>query len=253
MKPMKYALTIFLLAFTSSLANAEMKKAPVTEYRRHFQFLDLEKVPYYEATVVVRMSEERDEEFVLIHDQGHGDYILSKVWTFSDQLTTSRLSDIKGRTFIQVSYKLPLTGSTRTETLAEARKNPDIMNVPSVVTLETNGGQWEGLDRDWQSAARLRDFRRQVRQTVDLSLIETMERMRGTLFATDEGSFFYTTVCRFALYDIDTGDAEPPATVEGTHAAPDCGFDKRFGFPCSEKQFARVAKAASEQQLLDRY
>lgn len=248
---MKYALTL-LLALTP-FVNAETKKAPVTEFRRHVQLFDREKVSYYEATVVVRMSEERDEEFVLVHDQGHGDDILSKVWTFRDQLTTSRLSDIKGRTFIQVSYKLPLIGTTRTETLAEARKNPDIMNVPGVLTLETNGGQWEGLDRDWQSAARLRDFRRQVRQTIDFSLIETMERMRGTLFATDEGSFFYTTVCRFALYDIDTGDAEPPATVESTAAAPDCGFDKRFGFPCSEKQLSRVEKAVAEEQLLDRY
>jgi hypothetical protein len=248
---MKYALAILLLASTS-FVNAE-KKAPVTEYRRHFQYFDHEKVSYYEATVVIRMSEERDEEFVLIHDEGNGDYILSKVWTFSDQLTTSRLSDIKGRTFIQVSYKLPLIATTRTETLAEARKNPDNTDVPALLTLETNGGRWQGLERDWQSASRLRDFRHQVRQTIDFSLIETMERMRGTLFATDEGSFFYTTVCRFALYDIDLGDTEPPATVEGTSAAPDCSFDKRFGFPCSEKQLARIEKADAEQKFLDRY
>jgi hypothetical protein len=249
---MQYALTILLLASTS-FVNAEMKKAPVTEFRRHFQYFDREKVPHYEATVVVRMSEEQDERFVLIHDEGNGDFILSKVWTFGDQRSTSRLSDIKGRTYIQVSYKLPLTGTTRTETMAEARKNPDLTKVPSVVTLETNGGRWEGLETDWDSAARLRDFRRQVRQTIDFSLIETMERMRGTFFATDEGSYFYTAVCRFALYDIDLGDAEPPATVEGTAAAPKCSFDQRFGFPCSEKQRTRVEKADAEKRLLEHY
>jgi len=251
-------LALLLTAICATSIGAETSQSPVTEFRRHFRLVDRDKAPYYEATVVVRTSEEKDEKYVLIRDEGHGDFILSGVWTFGDQRSISRLSDVKGRTYLQATYQYALTSKKRTDSLAEGQANPALLDVPAIFTLETNGGRWEGLHRDWDSAARLRDFRRQVRQTVDFSLLEAIERMRNTMFSTEEGSFFHAMVCKFALYELgmenDDGNGEATsAAAQEEASAPDCDFDKRFGFPCTEKQLARVRKAADEQRLLDRY
>jgi len=34
---------------------------------------------------------------------------------------------------------------------------------------------------------------------------------------------------------------------------PECDFDQRFGYPCTEGQLARVKRAADENRELDRY
>lgn len=240
-------------------AQTEKKIAPL-EYRRHFRVIDREQEQLYEATLIARISEEKDENYLLIHDEGHGEFIIRKVWTFENQQSVSRMTDIKNRSFIQASYIFQLSSKTRSDTHAEARRNPLLMDVPAILTLETNGGRWEGLDRDWNDAARLRQLRHQVRQTVDFSLLEATERMRGTLFAIDsDASFFYATVCKYVVYgtsrDETTEDDEGSSSsgMKALDIAPNCDFDKQFGFPCSAKQLERVKKAAAEQKPLPRY
>lgn len=246
-----YTCAVFLFTPFLTLA-AETEKSPIIEYRRHFRIAD-RSVVLYEVTAIVRMSEEKDENYVLIRDQGHGDFVMSKVWTFENQRSVSRLNDIKNRSFIQASYVLPLVSETRSATMAEARADASLLEVRSVFTLETNGGRWEGLEKDWDDPGRLRQLRHQLRQTLDFSLLEAMERMRGTLFLTDSGDYFYSMVCKFAVYDTTGEDTQQKAGDPSNDVAPDCDFDKHFGFPCSEKQLERLKKAAAEQKTLDRY
>jgi hypothetical protein len=247
---MRRILLLILIAGTvPSIADTE--KPSITEYRKHFQVVDGGGAVLYVATEVIRYSEASNENYVLASDQGHGDFVLRKIWTFKDQVSALRVSDIKDRTYIQASYKYPFSSTTRTATLEEGRRNPQIMEVGTLVRIETNGGRWDGTEHDWDDGIRLRDFRHQLRQTIDFSLLEAVERMRGTLFATEIASWFYSPLCKYAVYDAnDEGGA---STVKVREIAPDCAFDAHFGFECSEKQLARVKKAAKEEKILTAY
>jgi hypothetical protein len=238
-----------LLFATTSLA--ENTPRSVADIRDHYQLLGAEQTVLYEVTEIRRSSDLTSEHYVLVRDEGHGDFILRSLWTYKDQTSLYRISDVKDRAFIQASAKLPFTSKTGAETLDEIRANPSIKDLPSIVKIETNGGRWDGVEKDWDEKALLRSFRHQLRQTTDFYLLEGIERMRGTFLGTDAASMFYAVIARFVIYDA-TDDADAPK-VTTRNAAPDCDFDASFGFPCSARQRERVVKAAKDGKELLRY
>jgi hypothetical protein len=242
--------TLLALLFTATLL-AEDVPRPVADIRHHYQLLGPERAILYDVTEVTRSSELTSEHYILVRDEGHGDFVLRQIWTFEDQTSSLRISDVKDRAFIQTSAKLPFTSKTRSEMLDEIRANPSLSDLPSVVKIETNGGRWDGIERDWDEQAPLRAFRRQLRQTTDFHLLEGIERMRGTIFTTDGAAMFYSIVARFVIYDATNDAAAPKVTTRDS--APDCDFDAAFGFPCSAKQRERVVNAAREGKELLRY
>ena len=65
-------------------------------------------------------------------------------------------------------------------------------------------------------------------------------------FSTNEGHIFYEFIGQYVVYDKVDAEARTPEAESAKTAAPDCTFDEAFGYPCSEKQLACVAKAAKE-------
>jgi hypothetical protein len=241
------------LAFSVSLpAMAADDKAPITETRRHFRVAAESGAVLYEGTEVTRASEDISETHLLVSDSGDANVILRRLWAFKSQAVTYRISDVKDRTFIQVSYKLPFVAKTRRETLDEARGNTRLMDVPSIVRVETNGGRWDGFDTEWDEYTRLRQVRHDLRQTIDFWLLEAIERMRGTLFVTEFADTFLTLIGRIVIYDYHA-DTSSTSDVHATEVFPDCAFDAGFGYPCSEKQLARIKAAAKQSEPLTIY
>lgn len=224
------------------------------ERRQHFGIVGSGKdLLVYEYTDILRISDKVDESVVLLRDVGHGEFLLRKTWNYEDQTVTYRLSDVKDRVFVQRQYRTPFTSKTRLETLAEARRNPGLAEGPVIVTLETNSGRWDGMESDWDEHTALREHRHNVRQTFDQSLLEAIERMRGTFFTTPIGQLFYLQIGRFIIYEA-TKDIDPLATdLTVRDLEPDCDFDSAFGYRCSEKQLARIAAALKEKKLLTKY
>jgi hypothetical protein len=242
---------IAFLLFALSSPGGDSPK--VVEIRNHFRVGGADGANLYVITEIIRLSDDLNESHLLIRDEGHGDFVMKSVWAFQTQEITHRLSDLKDRNFVQSTSKMPFTSKTRVETLAEARQNPMLVDTPAAVRIETNGGVWEGIHTDWDEYGRLRQFRHDLRQTIDPFLLEAMERMRGTVFTGVSGlpDAFYARVARFVVYDQRSD--ETPVSVKQAELTPDCQFDESFGYPCSEKQLERVRQAAKEGTSLSNY
>ena len=248
----RYRVLLVLVASLLTETDVHAKdRSTVTETRQHFQVRMNDGTVLYDVTEVVRVGTATDQNHLLVHDRGHGHFVMRREWSFADQTVTYRISDVQDRTYIQHSYKTPFSSKTRLDTLAEARRDRVLLEMPAVVKLESNGGAWEGMDKDWDEYGRLREVRHNVRQTVDTFLLEAVERMRGTLFDTPPAAAFHQQLGRFILYDPHNDANEAAMAV--VDAQPDCDFDQSFGYDCSKKQGDTVRAAAKSGKPLTRY
>lgn len=244
---MRLILALVLAIAPQAMAN---QPAETREFRSHLVVSDGPE-PLFVVTQITRLSDQFDESVILVHDVGHGDYIIRRHWAFDKQIILHRLSDVKDRAFVQVSYKTPFTSKTRLETLAEGKQNPGVMDTPPINRIETNGGEWQIIDDELKSPSRLRKFRRDIRQHVDFVLLEAIERMRGTSFTKD--SAFFELLGHYFVYE-SSAEGEGTREIGAKQSAPpDCAFDSRFGFPCSQKQLARIKKASADSRMLEMY
>ncbi len=246
-----YVVLSVALVFMTLGISADDGSKPI-EMRNHFKIVAENGTALYEITEVIRLGDDFDENHVLIHDEGYGDVLLNRSWNYRDQIISYRMNDLKNRAFIQQVSKTPFNSKTRLGTLAEAKRIPTLLDVPGVVKIETNGGEWEGIHTDWDEYGRLRQFRHDLRRTLDPFLLEALERMRGIVFPiVGTAGAFYQLAARFLVYDQRSDDA--PVVVKQVDLQPDCDFDKSFGYPCSDKQLERVTRAAKERLPLSTY
>src|ERR1044071_8038990 len=107
------------------------------------EFRSADQALLYEYTVISQVSEEEIGAVVLLRDPDHGDLLLEHATTPNPGRSFTRISDVKKRTFIEVSMGGPLTAKTMSEVFREAHTNPSIMmNTPTLLTITTNGGEW---------------------------------------------------------------------------------------------------------------
>jgi hypothetical protein len=250
MKTLFYVLCLASILQAPSTLMADEKRP--ADVRRHFQVIGPSDDILYEATEIVRLSDDTDAMFMLIRDTGHGDFVMRRIWTFENQAVVTRISDLKDRTFVQTTATMPFQSKTRLETLAEARRNPRHTDVPVVFKMETNGGRWDAVETDLQETTVLRRIRHDLRQTIDFFLLEAIERMRGSFLGVAEGEVYFPMLARYAIYDVDSEDTEK-AGIKTRDAMPNCSFDQSFGFPCSEKQKERADKAIKSGKPVPRY
>lgn len=228
------------------LADSPVKRELPPEIRRHWEVAVKSGTVLYRFTTILKLTEAKSERVVLLRDEGHGDFVIMHRWSFEDQTVVYRLSTLDDRAFLQRSYTMPLSAKNRTRTMEEARATTILTQdgVPVILKVETNGGQWEGHEDDLKDKVALRRLRHELRSTMNGSVLETLERMRGTFFAAEPGTLLYDNVGMLVLYDA--GAATTAVDVEIEEVQPSCDFDDSFGFPCSDAQTARIAKAAKE-------
>jgi hypothetical protein len=223
----------------------------VTEMRRHFVLRHNQaQTVHFELTEIIRMSDEWSHTSLLVRDVGHGEVICEHRLSFAEHEASESISDVSGKAFIRSSSATPWTSKTRKRTMEEAARNPALADMLTPVTITTPGGEWRSIDQEEKDWQRLRELRHSVRATVPFFLLEAAERMRGTVFSTVTGKSCYLLVGKYLVYEPDD---ESSLQLEEVTAAPDCAFDKAFGYPCSAQQLKRVEAAEKRGEVLDRY
>lgn len=219
--------------------------------RRHFALRSKpDNVVHYEVTIITRTADEFDQDLILVDDPGHGRVVMEMKHTYTDQEVYYSISDDKRKDFVRTSFTMPFTAKTRAAMLKEAARSPQLKELPALLTVTTNAGEWRGVDSEWGEWQRLREIRHSIRPTLPFHLLESIERMRGALLASPSGSIYYSTVARFVVYQSND-DAR--LDLEEIPMDPSCTFDSSFGYPCSEAQLARVKKAAAANKPLREY
>jgi hypothetical protein len=220
-------------------------------YRQHFAVGSGGAVSF-EFTVISDLTEERFEIVLLVRDPEHGDVLMRTVNAFAEKRSVYRISDVKERTFIESEVAgSPLTSTTISELLREARANPQLFETaPGRVTLRTNGGEWEDFETNPVDREARRRLRHRIRPTIDFFLLEAIERMRGTLFLTTQAAFYFDVIGQYVLYDSVSSEQ---TVVEAVRQPPDCGFDESFGFACTDEQLKKIRDAAAEGKELVAY
>jgi hypothetical protein len=132
----------------------------------------------------------------------------------------------------------------------EAHLHPELDNAPTIVTLDTNGGKWEAVETEWQTTDRLHQLRTEVRRSMNPTLLEGIERMRSMALGTDEIEPLAKMV---TTYIVHGAEGEINVSLVDTTAAPDCEFDKSFGYACSDRSLERIKKAAEQHRPIQEY
>ena len=244
LRPLRVAFTALSLLTTTMFAAQ-------TELRSRSNVVGTDKRVHYELAEIVRLSDSDEANIVLVRDAATGDrYVLERLRSYTRKTSTWIIRDPKGEAAIQTRFPLPFAAKTRQEVLEEARENPALASVPTILTIETNGGTWSGLETSWDEWSELRKVRHDIRRATSFHLLEGIERMRDSVFAQPAGQGFYDLVAKFVVYDADD---PPDARLRSVRAMPNCDFDRAFGFPCSDAQQKRVRKAMERGQVPDRY
>jgi hypothetical protein len=214
--------------------------------RQHYVLRGAGDTVLYEFTVIRRYTELKHDEVLLVRDPGHGDVIFESIQSWVEQQTMYRISDVRKRTFLQASFNSPFTSKTLRDTLEEAINNPVLGEVPRLITLTTNGGEWKTVETNLPEQSTLRQLRHDIRPSIDFFLLEAIERMRGALFQLPDGQLYFALLANYVIYDT-SGEAEMAAPPEPQ--PPACDFDKSFGYPCSTEQLTRIRNAPDPSKL----
>lgn len=192
------------------------------------------------ATRMSQWTEAWDRGTVVFESE-HGDrLLLEDEADYDARILEWRIRDWKGDDFIAMRVPLPFSGTTQTEAFAEA--DATRMQIFTMsrdeIEIETKAGTWKGSEAAWNGEARAA-LTRDLRRSISFELLETIERVAESGFAI-EAARGHRSMLEYLLYRPVCG-AE---SIRVTESVPDCAFDARLGFPCSEKQRERAKKAA---------
>ncbi|MHB0970428.1 MAG: hypothetical protein ACYC9N_15730 [Thermoanaerobaculia bacterium] len=176
--------------------------------------------------------------------------IVEKNLNFATSKYELIIRDVRGDSRVSARFVLPFAGQTRREFLADARRNVQLFEyMPDEFTIETNGGTWSGSRTEWEKAPRRSQLASEIRRTVPFDLLEVIERAASSIFASNLTALVRVQLVDFLIYrpSCESG------AVKAEPSLPDCRFDERFGFRCSEAQSKIAKKAVETLEIPDSY
>jgi hypothetical protein len=231
----------------------------VTESRRHFTISRADGVPLGRATVVHRSAPTWHRSVVLFRASTGDELVLENPTDYEAKTMAWTIRNVKGDAWITARVVLPFSGTTEAEALAEFQNTEtrifELMRPE--LEFETNAGSWKGSEAEWAGDARL-EITKQLRMGTPFDLLETIERSVDSAFVNlsdvgldvaDEITHEEPLILQYLLYRPRCGRDASKAEF----AVPDCDYDESFGFPCSEKQLARVKTAKETREVPERY
>jgi hypothetical protein len=235
----------------ASGADTDGSRRPPIEFRRHLTVNDARGSAIYALTEITTVTDAGTSGALLVHETlTNQRFVMSHKFDVAAHRTSNQVSDVAGKKYVRMSLDLPSAAKTRDDLAGELEANPELLNMADVIiTIETTGFSQSVRDskiREGLSRRALSD----LRESLDPSFLEGLERMRAELFATDVGKPFYATLGRLLFH----GGCEAATSDQKVVAeSPDCDFDKSFGYPCTDAQEERIAKAKAEKRTLTRY
>jgi hypothetical protein len=226
--------------------------AAVKSVRSHLALSDSSGNLLYLLTAVTEVSDGGDSNILLVVDKMTDErFAMVRTFDIANHRSVVQIRDIAGKKFVSRSYPLPSAAKTREELQDELRSNPALFEVADpILTIETPSFAYTARASELTGTQSSGRWLSDLRQSLDPSFLEGLERMRSRLFVSKNGLTFYDTLGRYLFHG--TCEASE-ATIEAAPEFPDCNFDKGFGYPCTDKQLERVSKAKDEKRDLTRY
>jgi hypothetical protein len=205
----------------------------------------------YTVTQIQLLSEKNDKTVLLILASSGDRLIATRERSFEKQTSYSEIRDERSGEFLRVSLTFSYPTRTRSSTLELAHKNPQLQasELPFEITGPGNS-KLSGIEAHWRDPGTARGWRTRIRQMVSSTFLEELEIVDSSgLFSEPILFGLHEVLMQFILYRTS---CDSTVALRVDPAIPDCGFDKDFGFPCSEQEQKRAA-AAMEAKTGQRY
>lgn len=205
----------------------------------------------YAVTRIVQSSETRTATTYLIEDSQGDRYILLHILDWSGGEVRAELRHVESKTYLALSMRMLVKGSTRTEILEAWKKAARPRPEEEVFTAEAGGLTRTASVGEWEAYESANEWRRELRRSAGTKVVEGLEAMRAGLLPTQEFQPYCTIFLRYFLY----GDAPCASTtvLKQELMPPDCDFDDGFGYGCSDRQKERVETARKELRQISTY
>jgi hypothetical protein len=222
--------------------------------RVHTSVRDTDQEPLFFITNIIKIDPEVSENLVLIEDETlHERFIYRQRFDLAKKRSLEEFSDDTGKKFIRRSYDVDIAASSKTlpDLLSEARENPKIYELtPLVMLLEAPSFSSKVTEAELKQPKSRRTLIARLRETLEPHFLESLELMRvGGLPAARAISGFYDSLGDVVFH----GECAAPENAHEVQEPPDCGFDKAFGFPCSDAQLETIAQAKRDGRTLWSY
>jgi hypothetical protein len=241
------------LSLSTATAQTPRRRLRVS-FRNHYSVRDGRGMALYFVSQVRRVSDQGSESAVLIEDQAlHERFIFRFRFDVPKQASFAEIADVSGKKFIRRSMEaggIPSSAKTIDGLMRDVDATPNLLEVTDPgITYETAAFSHKAKDSDNRQLETRREWISQLRESLDPHFLESLERMRDDgIYGAEGVSDFYD---RFG--QIFHGQCPTPETAKVVAEAPDCAFDKAFGFPCTDAQLSKVAAARTEGRLLETY
>jgi hypothetical protein len=241
-------LALFLIAVASIDEDpATSGDDKVTEVRQHFVAKTVNGQSLYVATDITQLTKDHDLNIIALLTDRDTVLIFTRDRNYSGQDVTYEIRDSKRKAFVKLTFAFPYAARTRDETIAEAKTVKTTGS--KKFTIETSGIVISMDETDWRDPDKAREWRSEIRESLDPIFLESLERLRGAFNVDPRLRLFHDLVLGYVFHGRECDEES-----DGTLVLPvtaDCDFDRRAGFRCSEKQIERVKKAlADKEQLL---
>jgi hypothetical protein len=240
---------IILHPFASVAAGASR---PPAEWRTHVTVNDALGNVLYVVTDMHYVDNAGGRSEVLVLDKLTDQrFVMTRKYDVENHRSLMQIADVAGKKYVRRWYPLPSAAKTRDELSAELEANPRLFDIADpIFTLETPGSSYTTRESELPKADTPARWVSDIRESLDPAFLEGLERMRASLFGTTLAEPFYSTLARYLFHG---GCPPPSAAATIVEEFPDCGFDKSFGFACSDRQIERITKAREEKRTLDHY
>jgi hypothetical protein len=243
---------LVLSSFSALAADLDGASRQPVEWRSHSTVDDAHGNVLYVLTDIHRVRDAGGATVLLVYDKSTGQqFVMTRHYDIENHRSLMQVADVAGKKYFRQWYPLPSAAKTREELTAELESNPRLFDVADpVVTLETTAASHTARASELTRIDPHARWVSELRESLDPSFLEGLERMRASLFGTAVGATFYSTLTSYLFH----GGCAPAADDAHVMAEfPDCGFDKSFGFDCSDLQKERIAKAREEKRALAHY
>lgn len=226
------------------LGVASHEERPV-ESRRHWSAVKSDFTPIYVVTTVITTGDTLSAADAYIRDARGEFWRIDDSHDFARQVAVTELRHVQSGEFLRLSFSIPMESRTRQGALEEFRR-AELSDDP-VLLFETRSARVSGNESQWRDPETSADWRTELRRSLSGHFLDSIERMRESLFPHDPDLNAAERMAALVGYGL----CEPTLRYSKLkELPPDCNFDKELGKPCDEKQRVRVSKAEKEGRLL---
>jgi len=222
------------------------KQEPAKEARTHFELRSEDGLANFVVTTIHGLSDTLITSKVLLQDEHGTRFLLSWDRDYVHQTSIREIRQVGGTEYLRYTLFLPFSARTRSATQAEAREHPELSNDKNAkFELGTAGNSSiSGTVDFWKDAPTAREWRSRARMMLSPSFLDSLEYLE-TLGVFRRADFPDLDAILIPLILYRT-DCDAKTELVQVALPPDCAFDKKFGFDCSDQQKERAEKYAAQ-------